>query len=90
MYRSIALDLAQRIINGELHEGMKISGRTVLAGNYNVSPETIRKATALLKVKNVVSVSQGKEVTVLSKEDAYRFIEQYKKFGVGLFSAAGC
>ncbi|HMM22324.1 MAG TPA: TrkA C-terminal domain-containing protein [Selenomonadales bacterium] len=78
LYRSIALDIAQRIINGEFPERTKISGRTVLAGNYNVSPETIRKAIALLKVKNVVSVSQGKEVTVTSTEDAYRFIEHYK------------
>ncbi|MDR3591805.1 MAG: TrkA C-terminal domain-containing protein [Negativicutes bacterium] len=78
MYRSIALDLAQRIINGEFPEGAKMSGRTVLASHYNVSPETVRKATALLKVKNVVSVSQGKEVTVSSGENAYSFIEQYK------------
>jgi len=78
MYRSIALDLAQRIINGEFLEGAKISGRTVLASHYNVSPETIRKAIALLKVKNVVAVSQGKEVTVISTENAYSFIEYYK------------
>ncbi len=78
MYRSIALDLAQRIINGEFPEGTKMSGRTVLASHYNVSPETVRKATALLKVKNVVAVSQGKEVTVISGENAYGFIEQYK------------
>jgi len=78
MYRSIALDLAQRIINGEFSEGAKMSGRTILASHYNVSPETVRKSTALLKVKNVVSVSQGKEVTVISRENAYGFIEQYK------------
>jgi len=78
MYRSIALDLAQRIINGEFLEGAKTSGRSVLASHYNVSPETVRKAIALLKVKNVVAVSQGKEVTVISSENAYSFIEQYK------------
>lgn len=78
IYQSIALDLAQRIINGEFAEGDKISGRSVLAGHYNVSPETVRKAIALLKVKNVVSVSQGKEVTVLSSVNAYSFIEHYK------------
>ena len=78
MYRSIALDLAQRMINGEFTVGDKFSGRSLLASHYNVSPETIRKAIALLKVKNVVNVSQGKEVTVLSVENAYRFIEHYK------------
>ncbi|SDF20651.1 TrkA C-terminal domain-containing protein [Sporomusa acidovorans] len=78
MYRSIALDLAQRIINGEFAISEKISGRSVLASHYTVSPETIRKAIALLKAKNVVSVSQGKEVTVISTENAYMFIDQYK------------
>jgi len=78
IYRSIALDLAQRIINGEFPEGVKISGRSVLAGHYNVSPETVRKAIALLKIKNVVTVSQGKEITVISSENCYNFIEQYK------------
>lgn len=78
MYNAIALDLAQRIINGEYAEGTKISGRSVLASHYNVSPETVRKAIALLKIKNVVTVSQGKEVTVISTENAYSFIEHYK------------
>lgn len=76
MYRSIALDLAQRIINGEF--SAKIPGRTVLSSSYNVSSETIRKAIALLKLKNVVSVSQGKEVAVISIQNAYTFIEHYK------------
>jgi K+/H+ antiporter YhaU regulatory subunit KhtT len=78
MYRSIALDLAQRIINGEFPEGAKISGRSLLAGQYNVSPETIRKAVALLKDETVAEVSQGKEVTVISTENAYSFVEHYK------------
>lgn len=78
MYHSIALDLAQRIINEEFPVGAKISGRTLLAGNYNVSSETIRKAVALLKDSNVVAVAQGKEVVVLSVEQALRFIEHHK------------
>lgn len=78
MYHSIALDLAQRIINAEFPVGAKISGRSLLAGYYNVSSETVRKAVALLKDANVVAVSQGKEVTVLSVEEAYNFIEHHK------------
>ena len=70
MYHSIALDLAQRIINEEFPIGAKISGRSLLAGHYNVSSETIRKSVALLKDANVVSVSQGREVVVLSVEEA--------------------
>jgi K+/H+ antiporter YhaU regulatory subunit KhtT len=78
MYLSIATDIAQRIINDEFAIGSRIAGRTLLASHYNVSSETIRKAVALLKDANVVNVSQGKEVTVLSVEEAYRFIEHHK------------
>lgn len=78
VFREIALDVAQRIINREFPEGKKISGRSLLAGHYNVSPETIRKALSLLKDDEVVAVSQGKEVVILSVEKAYSFIEHYK------------
>lgn len=78
IYRSIALDIAQRIINDEFPEGTKLSGRSLLASQYNVSPETIRKAISLLKEEHVVSVSQGKEITILSIQKSYHFIEHCK------------
>ncbi|WP_231571203.1 GntR family transcriptional regulator [Gordoniibacillus kamchatkensis] len=80
-YKSISLDIAQRIVNGELPVNSKISGRTLLASKYHVSPETIRKSIGLLKDENIVSVSQGKEITVLSKRLAEDYIikNQYLK-----------
>jgi K+/H+ antiporter YhaU regulatory subunit KhtT len=78
MYHSIALDIAQRIVNNEFPVGSRISGRTLLASHYNVSSETIRKAIALLKDGNIIAVSQGKEVVVLSIEAAYPFITHHK------------
>jgi K+/H+ antiporter YhaU regulatory subunit KhtT len=78
IYRSIALDIAQRIINDEFPEGTKLSGRSLLASQYNVSPETIRKAISILKEEKVVDVSQGKEITILSIQKAYYFIEHCK------------
>ena len=78
IYRSIALDIAQRIINDEFPEGTKLSGRSLLASQYNVSPETIRKAITLLKEESVVTVSQGKEITILSVQKSYNFIEHCK------------
>lgn len=78
IYCSIALDLAQRIINGDFKKDAKLSGRTLLASQYNVSPETIRKAISMLTAEGVVSVSQGKEARVISVEKAYAFIEYYK------------
>jgi K+/H+ antiporter YhaU regulatory subunit KhtT len=74
VYESIALDLARRIADGEFAFGEKISGRTRLAGEYGVSPETVRKAIAMLRQFNVVAASQGKEVSILSAEQAAEFI----------------
>lgn len=73
-YKSIALDIAQRIVSGEFQVGSKLSGRTLLASQYRVSPETIRKAMALLKDEDIVSVSQGKEISILSDKNAYDYI----------------
>lgn len=78
IYQKIAVDIAQRIITGEFSLGSKISGRSMLSGNYKVSPETIRKATSMLKSANVLSVSQGKEPVILSTINAYKFIEENK------------
>lgn len=78
IYRSVALDIARRVINDEFSEGAKFSGRTLLASQYNTSAETIRKAIALLKEEGVANSSQGREVVILSKESAYKFIERYQ------------
>ncbi|ASA24232.1 TrkA C-terminal domain-containing protein [Paenibacillus donghaensis] len=73
-YKSIALDIAQRIVSGEFTVQSKLSGRSLLAGQYHVSPETIRKAMGLLKDEGIVSVSQGKEIIVLSDHKALDYI----------------
>ncbi|ANA78498.1 GntR family transcriptional regulator [Paenibacillus glucanolyticus] len=72
-YKSIALDIAQRIVSGEFPVASKISGRSLLAGQYQVSPETIRKAIGLLKEENIVSVSQGKEIIIISDRNALEY-----------------
>lgn len=76
-YESIAIDVAGRIAEGDITIGQKISGRTLLASHYNVSPETIRKAMGLLAQANVISVSQGKEVIVQSVEQAEEFLRHH-------------
>ncbi|QWU13694.1 regulatory protein, gntR family [Paenibacillus sophorae] len=72
-YKSIALDIAGRIVSGEFPVNSKISGRSLLAGIYHVSPETIRKAIGLLKDENIVSVSQGKEIVITSDQKALEY-----------------
>ena len=53
IYQKIALDLANKIYNGEVKEGSTLYGRSILAGKYNVSPETIRRAIRRHKRRSV-------------------------------------
>lgn len=77
-YLKIALDIAYRIHNDDLKEGSKVSGRSTLGSNYNVSPETIRRSIALLKDMNVVKVTEKSGILILSKKQAYQFIQNFK------------
>jgi len=75
-YINIAIDIASRIVRGEYREGQKIFGRSTLAGKYNVSPETIRRALSLLQDMGIVSVSPGVGVVVRSRKVADAFLSQ--------------
>ena len=77
-YSQIALDVAHKIVQGELTIGERLYGRSTLASLYNVSPETIRRSLALLSEAGIVEVTQGSGVTIRSKDLAYEFIEKYK------------
>ena len=66
-YLQIALDLATRIAQGELTEGSRIYGRSVLASEYGVSPETIRKALRLLAESAEVNRRMADTVSALVK-----------------------
>ena len=76
-YLQIALDLARRIAKGEMPEGSKIYGRSVMASEYGVSPETIRRALRLLADMKVVEVKPQSGATVLSADSARRYIENF-------------
>ena len=78
VYKKIAIDIANKIVKGDIKEKDKISGRTVLSSMYNVSPETIRRAVSLLHESNVVSVTQGSGIEVLSISEAEKFINKNK------------
>lgn len=77
-YVSIALDIANKILNGEFREKQKISGRSTLASMYNVSPETIRRAIVLLEDMDVVNSSRGSGIDVISKSAAEKFMRKIK------------
>ena len=78
VYKNIALDVANKIVLGDFKIDEKISGRSTLASMYNVSPETIRRAIALLEEMNVVSSTRGSGIEILSVSSAEKFIEKYK------------
>lgn len=74
-YVRIAMDIASRIAAGELEEHRKMSGRSVIASEYNVSPETARKAVRLLADMKVVEVQEKKGIYILSADNAKRYLE---------------
>jgi K+/H+ antiporter YhaU regulatory subunit KhtT len=77
-YLKIAMDLAARIASGEIPEGSRLKGRSTLATEYNVSPETIRRSVSLLSDKNVLKIMLGSGMVILSKENAIKFLKSFK------------
>ena len=76
-YTRIAISLAERIASGQLKEGDKLSGRSKLSPEYNVSPETIRRTLRLLADMMVVEVKEQSGVYVLSADNARRYLHNF-------------
>ena len=78
IYARIALDLAEKIASGELAEGEKVSGRSLLAARYRVSPETIRRSIQLLEDIEIVHARAGSGIFVISREQALHYVERHR------------
>lgn len=78
IYQQIALDIANQIYTGSIEDGSTIYGRSVLAGKYSVSPETIRRAVKILEDLGVVTSIKGKGIIVTSPNNALSFIKKYE------------
>lgn len=78
-YEQIAVDTASRIARHEYAVGDKLYGRSVLAGQYNVSPETIRRAVALLQSVHIVQVEAGRGIIVKDREKAVDYVEKFNQ-----------
>ncbi|MEG0542028.1 MAG: TrkA C-terminal domain-containing protein [Angelakisella sp.] len=76
-YLQIALDIASRIAQGELKEGSKVYGRSVMASEYGVSPETIRRSLKLLSDMQVVEIKEKSGVIISSAEKSRQYIERF-------------
>lgn len=77
VYAQIALDIALRIVRGELKENTKVYGRSVMSSEYGVSPETIRRAVKLLEDTNIVEIKQNSGVLIRSAEKAKFYVERF-------------
>ncbi len=78
-YQQIALEIANRIAEGELPEGERVFGRSSIAGSFNVSPETARRAFCMLADMEIVSPERGTGMRILSKKKAELFREQFRE-----------
>ncbi|PKM71792.1 MAG: GntR family transcriptional regulator [Firmicutes bacterium HGW-Firmicutes-16] len=77
IYAQIALDIALRISKGDLKEKSKVFGRSVMASEYGVSPETIRRAMRLLEDMEIVESKHSSGSIITSAENAKKYIERF-------------
>lgn len=80
IYSQIALDIALRISRGEIKEKTKLYGRSVLASQYGVSPETIRRAMRLLEDMEVVETHESRGSVVISKAKAQEYVDKFSEY----------
>ena len=76
-YQAIAFAIAKRIMDKDLNVGDKLRGRTILASEYGVSSETIRKAINLLAKEHIVEVIERSGIIIRSTEAAQTYVEKY-------------
>ena len=77
IYAQIALDIALRISRGDLKEKSKVFGRSVMASEYGVSPETIRRAMRLLEDVKIVESKHSSGSIIISAENAMKYVERF-------------
>lgn len=76
-YENIAYQIAKQIYDGKLPLNQKLSGRTLLSSEYNVSSETIRRAIRSLVNYGVVDVKEQSGIYVKSIEQAKSFMDDF-------------
>ena len=78
-YMQIATDLAYKIMDRTYHEGEKIYARSSVGSQYNVSPETARRAICVLADWDIVEIEKNSGVVIKSAENARHFLHQLNK-----------
>ena len=72
-------ETASRVAAGDLPEGERLFGRSVMASEYGVSPETIRRALRMLADMKVIDVKPQSGAVVLSRDNARRYLEDFSE-----------
>lgn len=75
-YQLIAEDIATKIVERKYVVGEKIYARSSLASHYGVSPETTRRAIAVLQDLDIVESTKGSGVVIVSYENAAQFVRR--------------
>ena len=78
VYEQVAFDIAAKIAAGELKEGDRFSGRSLMGSQYRVSAETIRRALGHLGDLGILCVKSNSGTTVLSQRRAAEYVEQHQ------------
>lgn len=76
IYAQVAHDMAAKIAAGELEEGARFTGRSLMGSQYGVSQETIRRALGLLADVGAVTIRQNVGARVASRQRAAEYVEQ--------------
>jgi len=77
-YEIIAYEIAKKIYEHEYKQNEKISGRSLLASEFKVSSETIRKAVSLLSHAGAVEVRKRSGIYILSDKAAKTYMDQFQ------------
>lgn len=78
IYEQVAFDIAKKIAAGTIAEKERLSGRSLLAAQYGVSSETIRRAMRCLADAGVVETQDNVGSTVVSQGNAVSYTEKFQ------------
>lgn len=79
IYSQVAFDIAAKIAGGEIKEGDRFAGRSLMGSQYGVSSETIRRAMRTLEDIGILSVQKNVGYTVVSAQRAVEYIKQFQE-----------
>lgn len=78
LYQQVAIKIAERVADGDYREGEKLHARSTLSKEFDVSPETARKAVQVLDDLGILESYHGSGTYVSSREKAQNYVRQFQ------------